>query len=147
MQRARDEVQRHGWSLCREPLIATVRCTQMFVNPMWDNESQRIGKQKCSSKAYNLHGISDMIGFLSLLLLIFSLISYTFLSSTISTALLVLSIFSAFIGRMLFSYSWRLVEKKQFEYDYETRTASWVENGERVTYKYGDDSIETPKST
>jgi len=24
MQRARDEVQRHGWSLCREPLIATV---------------------------------------------------------------------------------------------------------------------------
>ncbi len=29
----------------------------LFINPMWDNESQRIGKQKCTPLGYRLHKI------------------------------------------------------------------------------------------
>ena len=42
----------------------------LFINPMWDSESERIGKQKCTPLGYKLHGISDLIGFASLLLLL-----------------------------------------------------------------------------
>ena len=31
----------------------------MFINPMRDSESQRIGKQKCTPLGYRLHTASD----------------------------------------------------------------------------------------
>ena len=37
---------------------------------MWDNESERIGKQRCTPLGYALHVVSDLIGFLGLLLLL-----------------------------------------------------------------------------
>jgi hypothetical protein len=40
----------------------------LFINPMWDNEAERIGKQKCTPLGYALHAISDLIGFIALLL-------------------------------------------------------------------------------
>ena len=39
----------------------------LFIYPMWDNESQRIGKQKCTPKGYNLHVIAELLGFIGLL--------------------------------------------------------------------------------
>jgi hypothetical protein len=41
----------------------------LFINPMWDNEAERIGKQRCTPLGYALHGISDLLGFVALLLL------------------------------------------------------------------------------
>ena len=33
----------------------------LFIHPMWDNESQRIGKQKCTPAGYALHVIAEMV--------------------------------------------------------------------------------------
>ena len=40
------------------------------------------------------------------------------------------------ISEVLYQYSWWLALRKGFHYDYERREASWVEAGERRSYKY-----------
>ena len=41
----------------------------LFIHPMWDHESQRIGKQKCTPIGHAIHGVAELIGFVGLLLL------------------------------------------------------------------------------
>ena len=41
----------------------------VFIYPMWDHESQRIGKQKCTPLGHKLHGIAEILSFIGLLLL------------------------------------------------------------------------------
>ena len=113
----------------------------LFINPMWDNESERIGKQKCSPLGYALHSISDLIGFVSLLLLLGTIayLSFRGIAGTFRTTwlwLLVVPFALAFIGSALYHYSWVLVRKKGFRYDHDAREASWIENGQRQTYKW-----------
>jgi hypothetical protein len=42
----------------------------LFIYPMWDNESQRIGKQMCTPLGYKLHETAELLGFIGLLLLL-----------------------------------------------------------------------------
>jgi hypothetical protein len=113
----------------------------LFINPMWDNESQRIGKQKCTPLGSALHSLSDLIGFISLLLLFGTgvYLGYRCFVGTFHTSLLWLLTVPfglAILGAALFRYSWMLARKKGFSYDYESREASWIENGQRQTYKW-----------
>ena len=41
----------------------------LFLYPMWDSESQRIGKKKCAPLGYRLNGIAELLGFIGLILL------------------------------------------------------------------------------
>ncbi len=112
----------------------------LFINPMWDNESERIGKQRCTPFGYTLHVISDLIGFLGLLLLLATgaYVSYRGIVGTFHSGLLWLFAIPFgldFVGTALFHYSWVVARRKGFRYDYGTREASWIENGERQTYK------------
>jgi hypothetical protein len=113
----------------------------LFINPMWDNESERIGKQKCTPLGYAIHTISDIIGLIGLLLLLGTgvYLSYRGVAGTFRTSLLwlfVIPFVLAFIGSALYRYSWMLAQKKGFRYNYDTREASWIENGQRQTYKW-----------
>ena len=113
----------------------------LFINPMWDNESERIGKQKCTRSGYALHSISDLLGLIALLLLfgIGAYLGYRGIVGTFQTRffwLLTVPFALALIGSALYRYSWMLARKKGFHYDYETREARWIENGERQTYKW-----------
>lgn len=51
-----------------------VECGMLFIHPMWDNESQRIGKRKCTPAVYALHAIAEMIGFAGLLIRIIAFV-------------------------------------------------------------------------
>ena len=109
---------------------------------MWDHESQRIGKQRCNPKGYQLHGISDVVGILSLLALFafFPLkiaLSKFLPSLEISNYFMFLPFITAIIGNILHSHSWKMLEDKDFHYDPENSVVTWVENNEKVTYKYG----------
>ena len=113
----------------------------LFINPMWDNEAERIGKQKCTPLGYTLHGISDLLGFIGLLLLFGNgaYLGYRSIVGTFSASLLWLFAIPfglAIIGSILYAYSWRLARRRGFHYDYDNREASWLENGQRRTYKY-----------
>jgi len=113
----------------------------IFINPMWDNESQRIGKQKCTPLGYSLHVIADLIGFIGLLLLLGTgaYLAYRTIAGTFHLSLLwllAIAFIVGFIGSALYRYSWVLAEKKGFRYDYETREASWMEDGQRRIYKW-----------
>ena len=112
---------------------------------MWDNESQRIGKQKCTPLGYNLHCIAELLGFIGLLLgfgisvyFVYRWIVGTFHSSLFW--LLAVPFGIGLIAEVLFQFSWLLAARKGFRYDYETREASWLQDGKRNVYKAGNSS-------
>ncbi len=112
----------------------------LFINPMWDSETERVGKQRCTPLGYTLHVISDLLGFLGLLFLLAAgaYLGYRGIVGTFHMRLLWLLAIPfglAFIGAALFHYSWLLARRKGFCYDYDTNEASWTEDGERQTYK------------
>jgi hypothetical protein len=113
----------------------------LFLHPMWDHESQRIGKQRCTPTGYALHVIAELIGLAGLLLLLaLAVVLMTkAVAGTFRAAhlwLLVIPFGLDILSEALFQYSWWLARKKGFHYDYERCEASWMEAGVRRTYKY-----------
>ncbi len=113
----------------------------LFIHPMWCHESQRIGKQRCTPSGYTLHVIAEMIGFFGLLLLLAVPVALVqnAVAGTFHVALLWLLALPwpfGIVSEVLFWYSWRLALRKGFHYDHERGEASWIEAGERRTYKY-----------
>lgn len=113
----------------------------MFINPMWDSESQRIGKQKCTPLGYRLHLVSDLVGFVALILLLVTFVYLRFRSVLGSFHeslwwLLAVPVAMAFGGTLLHRYSWLLAERKGFRYDDKTCEASWLENGQQTVVKW-----------
>lgn len=112
----------------------------VWFPPIWDSESERIGKQKCTPFGAMLHGVSDLFGLVSLIsvptvliALLVELVKGPFQLHSL-WLLLVPYVFTN-IGRFLYGYSWKLAERNGFQYD-DNRVASWVENGERRTFKH-----------
>jgi hypothetical protein len=113
----------------------------LFIHPMWDNESQRIGMQKCTPFGYALRVAADLIGIVGLLVLL-----------VVPVLWLVLAIVGAFqtwhfwligvpfsiglVSELLFQCSWKLALRRGFQYDFDERQASWLEAGERHTFKW-----------
>jgi hypothetical protein len=113
----------------------------LFIHPMWDHESQRIGKQKCTPAGYALHVIAELIGFLGLLLLLGvpAVLACSWLAGRFHASLgwlFAVPFGLGIVSEVLFQYSWWLALRKGFHYDYERSEASWFEAGERRTYKY-----------
>jgi hypothetical protein len=113
----------------------------LFIHPMWDNEVQRIGKQKCTPVGYALHGISELIGYLGLLILLALpvVLAWKWFEGTFHASLLWLFVVPFgldIVGEVLFQFSWWLAIRKGFHHDHERREASWMEAGERRTYRH-----------
>lgn len=113
----------------------------LFINPKWDNEAERIGKQRCTRLGYALHGVSDLLGFVALLVLVGvgAYLGYREIIGTFETRLLWLlppPFASAVVGAVLYRLSWVIARRRGFRYDYDSREVSWLENGQRRTYKY-----------
>jgi hypothetical protein len=76
------------------PLIAVASVVMpqkmFFIHPMWFDEGQRVGKQKCTPIGYAIHGIAEMIGFVGLLLLFATpvYLAYTGIAGTFNASLL-----------------------------------------------------------
>ena len=94
----------------------------MFVNPIWQDEVQRIGKQRCTPTGYLLHTISDMIGFVAIILLltvvcclIYSGFRGTFTWSQLR--FLIIPVATAVVGSLVHAWSWNLADRLDFKYD------------------------------
>jgi hypothetical protein len=110
-----------------------------FGHRMWDSESERIGKLRCTPLGYALHVLSDIAGFVGLLLTVglipFGMVCW--LVGTFSSAwlwLFAVPLALVIMCEVLYHVSWRLAMRKRFYYDGDAREASWFENGERVTF-------------
>ncbi len=128
------------WSL-RHSFLVRLRKKMLFIFPMWDNESQRIGKQKCTPTGYALHTIAELLGFIGILLFLgFTVfLGYRGLTSNFHASLfwlLAIPFGIGIIAEILFQVSWILATRRGFEYDDGNRVASWNENGRQVTYKW-----------
>lgn len=112
----------------------------LFFFPMWDHESQRLGKRKCTPSGYALHGVAETLGFLGLLLIlgVGGYIVYRAIAGSFNASLLWLLTTPLGVGviaEIFYQVSWLMAARKGFRYDYETSQASWIEGGKRVTYK------------
>lgn len=124
----------------------------MFINPMWDRESQRIGKQRCTPVGYAFHGISDLLGFVEIIglfgvsvYLVYPGIRGHFTWGML--CLLAIPFAIAIVGNVIHSYSWRLADKRHFKYDYEKCISTWIDDsGNKQSYKYGDDADKSDQS-
>jgi hypothetical protein len=113
-----------------------------FVHPMWDHESQRIGMQKCRPTAYTLHAVGELIGLIGLLTLLGTIgyMIYVAVFGQFTTVLwlsLLVPFAMGFLSEVMVQVSWKMVAAREFQYDYEKQEASWLEAGQRVTYRYG----------
>ena len=106
----------------------------LFIHPMWDHESQRIGMQKCYRLAYDMHAIGELVGFLGLLAL-FATLGWIALADR-SWWLLAIPFGVGVMSEALVLGSWAMVRRRGFQYDYDKAEASWDENGKRVVYRY-----------
>jgi len=118
-----------------------LRRKMLFMYPMWDHESQRIGKQKCTPLGYKLHGMAEILGFIGffVLLVTFAYCGYRRYVGTFHFSLLWLITVpfgTGLIGECLYHYSWKLAVKKGFQYNRETCEASWMEGGQKRAYKW-----------
>ena len=112
-----------------------------FIYPMWDSETERLGKRACTPLGYHLHALADLIGFLGLLSLLglIGYLGYRGVMQTFTLSLwwmLLIPVGLGLLGWILFSVSWQLAESKGFEYDAEAGEARWIENGEKKTFRY-----------
>lgn len=124
----------------RPKWIALLFLIPVWFPPIWDSESERIGKQKCTPLGATLHGVSDLLGIVSLLSLpvvLVTLVVEVFSGTFERRSLWLLIVPYAFtnLARCLYRYSWKLAERKNFQYD-DNRVASWIEDGERRTFNY-----------
>jgi hypothetical protein len=106
----------------------------LFIHPMWDSENERLGLKTCTELGYTVRGIGDLVGFIGFISLIATpaYLVYRLLRDQFSAGdlwLLAVPFVVAIVGRVLYEIAWILVSKKNFQYDYETRTAKWVEKG------------------
>ena len=113
----------------------------LFIYPMWDHESQRIGKQKCTPYGDRLHGLAELLGFVGLLVLLaFAIyLACRWNDGTVHRSLWWALAFPLAVGLVaegLYWYSWRLASHKGFHYDYQRCEASWMEKGERRVYRW-----------
>lgn len=113
----------------------------LFFYPMWDHESQRIGKKKCTPLGYALHTIAELLGLIGMLFIfgIIGFLMYRAITGNFHLSFLRLLIFPIAIGLVaeaMYRISWVLAAKKGFEYEYEKCQASWNERDKRVTYKW-----------
>ena len=113
-----------------------------FLHPMWDHESQRIGMLKCWRLAYKVHAIGELIGFAGLLTLVGSVGLMIFIAvfgkfTAVHWLLLAVPFGMGLLSEIMVQISWKMVARRGFQYDREKHEASWTEDGERVTYRYG----------
>ena len=113
----------------------------LFIHPMWDHESQRIGMQKCYPLAYEMHAIGELIGFLGLLALFGTIVWMAYLRSVhgftaLSWWLLTVPFGIGIVSEAVVQASWAMVARRGFEYDYDKREATWDQDGKRVVYRY-----------
>ena len=106
----------------------------LFIHPMWDSESQRLGMKQCHPLAHKLHEIGELIGFLGLLTL-FCTVAWIVVAKQ-SWWLLAIPFGIGIVSEALVLGSWALVRRRGFKYDNGTSEASWDQDGKRVVYQY-----------
>ncbi len=113
----------------------------MFIHPMWDHESERIGMQKCTPSGYRLRSAADLLGYVGLLLLLAgpTLLIASWIRGNFKMAslwLLVLPWLIGFASEVLYRRSVKLAASKNFRYDDISCGSSWIESGKTQTYKW-----------
>ncbi len=111
----------------------------LFIHPMWDNESERVGMQKCTPLGYRLHHTGEGVGFFGLLLLLATFGYWCFRwwernSQSSMYWLMVIPFAFGLVSEVLVQLSWKMARGRGFTYDHQRAEASWVEDGERRTF-------------
>ena len=113
----------------------------LFIHPMWDCETERIGKRKCTPIGFALHGIAELTGFIGLLVLAAMglFLAYRWIAGDFDAGLfwlLLIPIGVGIVSEVMFQFSWWLAMRKNFNFDYDSGTVTWDEDGVQQSFKY-----------
>lgn len=108
----------------------------MFIQPMWSNEVERIGLQRCTPLGYRLRAFGELFGALGLLALfvVAGWLMKRASAGTFDGALwwwCAVPVVCVVLEYSFVAAGWSLARRRGFEYDEERRLSSWIENGER----------------
>ena len=118
----------------------------LYIYPMWDTEIQRTGLQKCTPTGYALHAFAELFGFTGGMFLLIAFFAASFMNRRIGIIIVCSSVAIGLMGRILDMIAHRIAARRDFKYDDESRTASWNENGKRVTYDHAQWEKDTTAS-
>lgn len=115
----------------------------MFIPRIWSSEVERIGKRKCSRFACTVQTCGELLGVLGFLIFLATLAFWLYKLAFsnfewIYLLYILVPIAIGIVDTIIVGFSWSLVYKKDFDYDYESDTASWYENGNKITYTHKD---------
>lgn len=115
----------------------------LFIHPMWDSETQRIGMQKCHPLGYAMHAVGEFIGFIGLIFLLLAIgwMGYLWAVGKFSMQtwwLLTIPFGIGITSEAFVQLSWAMVTKHGFKYDAIKGESSWHLNGRRIVYAYQD---------
>lgn len=101
---------------------------------------------KCWKAAYYIHGYGELMGLLGLLALLGTVGHMIYMSVFVDFShsmlwFLCLPLGMGMISETMVQASWVMVRRRGFEYDCDNRTSSWIEDGQRVTYKYARQGV------
>ena len=113
-------------------LFPLVLLTMLYIYPMWSNEVERIGLQKCTPRGYVLRALAEIFGFVGGLFFLAALFGAAF--RRFGIICLCASLALGVTGRILFMTAYWLAAKRRYHYDEKQNIASWVVNDVRITY-------------
>lgn len=103
----------------------------LFIHPMFDRQSERVGKRKCTRIGYALHVVADLVGMLGLVLVhivvgvwAWKCLRGTFTAQALSLAAIPLGL--GVMSEVLYHGSCWLAARRGFRYDEDRRgRAGW----------------------
>jgi hypothetical protein len=101
----------------------------LFIFPMWESENQRLGFRACMSAGYVLRSLADLLGLIGLISLVGAVLYLVCSFSWRACWFLMIPVGAGISAQAIFTLAEWCAARKRFCYDYETRTARWIEDG------------------
>ena len=106
---------------------------------LYESLNERRGMMACSKRAYHLIGAGDLCGLIAAVLLWVVIFYWLLRYQGVRFPLrelwwLLLPAAVVVAGKVMEKIGWSLAAKKQFHYDYDTNTATWLEDGRQRSY-------------
>jgi hypothetical protein len=104
----------------------------------WEGENERLGFRACTRRGYNLLGVGEYTALAGVILL-WGVIAYVlgrgqahFSAHDLWWLLPPAAVIVA--GQVISRIGWWLAERKQFHYDYDSNSVTWIEQGRTFVY-------------
>jgi hypothetical protein len=103
----------------------------------WQSENERLGMIACTRRGYNLLGAGEFTALFGVILFWAVFVWLIWVPNKLSVRdlwWLMLPASVIIAGQVISRIGWWLAESKQFHYDYDSNSVTWIEDGRQHVY-------------